>query len=70
MIKFTRHAKNRLRLYDISVDLIENAIKFPDRKSVNSEGNVTVWKTISGLKLKIIYTVEENHIYIITVIPL
>ena len=69
-IKLSRHANNRLRLYEISIDKIENAINFPDKKEIDNKGNINIWKKISGLDLKIVYTVEKRRIIVITVIPL
>ena len=69
-IKLTRHAKNRIRLYDIPLDALVTTIKFPDKKEEQGENMIAVWKTISDFYLKIIYIIKKNRIIVITVIPL
>ena len=74
-IKFSRHAKRRMRLYDISESTVQKRIEsfFGAKSSISSGKNEIIDDlVISGQKypLKIVFSYEENHITIITAYPL
>lgn len=72
-MKFSRHAKNNMRLYNIAEEDIMKTIEAPDSKS--SEGNrLTALKQFSnkfsGYDLKIVYEKSGGSITVITAYPL
>jgi hypothetical protein len=67
-IKFSRHAKRRAKLYNISELMVSDILK-----SMNlSPGKHEIIKNMKGLKypLKIITTVEDDIITVVTNYPL
>jgi len=72
-IKLSRHSKNNMRLYKISEEDILMTLKAPDVKGEET-GKITAIKKIqskfSGYPLKVIYTIKEKEIFVITVYPL
>ncbi|RJQ50677.1 MAG: DUF4258 domain-containing protein [Nitrospiraceae bacterium] len=67
-IKFSRHAKRRAKLYNISEAMVSDILK-----SMNfSPGKHEIIKNIKGLKypLKIVTTVEDDIITVVTNYPL
>ncbi|MGA1862740.1 hypothetical protein OWM07_07640 [Deferribacter thermophilus] len=68
IIKFTRHAKRRAKLYKIPKELIVNILKNID----TSQGEHEIIKYVEGFKypLKIVFVVENNILTVITNYPL
>ncbi len=67
MIKFSRHARRRIKLYDIQESIIEKIIANSDL----SEGEHEIIKTIAGFKypIKIVASVENDIVTVITTYP-
>ena len=67
-IKFSRHAKRRAKLYKISEDLIKGIIE----NSTFHDGIQEIIKDVQGIAfpLKILVSVENNIITVITNYPL
>ena len=68
VIKFSRHAKRRAKLYNISEDIIISVIE--DQKL--SEGEHEIIRDVEGFKypLKIVVKVEGDIVTIVTNYPL
>ncbi len=68
IIKFSRHAKRRSKLYDISQQTIEKIIE----NSNIDEGKHELIEDVSGFKypIKIVVSVEGNIVTVITNYPL
>ncbi len=68
MIKFSRHAKRRAKLYDIPEITIEKILADLDLH----EGEHELIKEVPGLKypIKIVVSVEDNIMTVITNYPL
>ncbi len=68
IIKFSRHAKRRARLYNISHSVVKNILK-----NLNLEnGEHEIVRKVSGFKypIKIVVVVEKDIITVITNYPL
>jgi len=68
IVKFSRHAKRRAKLYNISNSVVENILR-----NVNLEnGEHEIIREVSGFKypIKIVVAVEKNTITVITNYPL
>jgi hypothetical protein len=68
LVKFSRHAKRRAKLYNIPESTIENILV---NMNLN-EGEHEILKDVSGFKypIKLVVTVESNIITVITNYPL
>ena len=66
-IKYSRHAKRRMKLYGISENIVESILE-----KENTEKKNTIVKEIQGFAypVKVVFERKMNHILIITVYPL
>jgi hypothetical protein len=67
-LKYTRHAKNRMRLHEINEADVELAIDNPDLTEPSFEERKNVWKKISDRYLRVTYREEKDRILIITAV--
>jgi hypothetical protein len=67
-IKYTRHARNRMRLHRITESEIESTINNPDFSKPSSEDRFNVWKKIDEKFLRVTYKEESNRILVITAV--
>lgn len=67
-IKYTRHAKNRMRCHQITNTEIESAVNNPDFMEVISEGRVNAWMKVSEKYIRVTYKKESDKIYVITAV--
>jgi hypothetical protein len=72
-MKISRHARNNMRLYNISERDIIGAVESPD-VSNKEENRMVALKhfqdKFAGYPLKVVYEKVENEIFIVTVYPL
>jgi len=68
IVKFSRHAKRRAKLYNISESVVENILKDSNLKN----GEHEIVREVSGFKypIKIVVAVEESIMTVITNYPL
>ncbi|MCJ7673578.1 MAG: DUF4258 domain-containing protein [Sedimentisphaerales bacterium] len=68
-IKFSRHAKRRAKLYNISESIISEVL---ENKDLSGQGIHEVLENVEGFKypLKIVIAVENDIITIVTSYPL
>ena len=66
-IKFSRHAKRRMKERAIMEDDIVEAIKNPDQITPSIKGRVNYIKNLGGKHLKVTCKEESNAYHIITV---
>jgi len=68
-IKFSRHAKRRAKLYNISESVI---LKVLENKDLSHQGMTEIVENVEGFKypLKIVAAVEDDVITIVTNYPL
>ena len=68
IIKFSRHAKRRAKLYNISEDLVINILENVEL----SEGEHEIIRDVEGFKypLKIVVKVENDSAIVVTNYPL
>lgn len=72
-MEISRHARNNMRLYNISEIDIRNTIDYPDVSGREGNKVVAVKKfsdKYSGYPLKVVYEKIENEIIVITAYPL
>jgi len=72
-MEISRHARNNMRLYNISEGDILDAIDSPDVSGREGDKVVAVKKfrdKFSGFPLKVVYEMIENDLFIITAYPI
>ena len=67
MIRFTRHARNRMRLYRVTQAEVTDALRQPDRVTPTSSGEQHAWKQIPRGWLRVTYAQEGQGSLVITV---
>jgi len=72
-LKFSRHAKNNMRLYGITDDEVELTISAPEQRE--AEGDYVVayrhfLRRFGGFPLKVVYVMEDDEPLIVTAYPL
>jgi len=66
--KYTRHAKNRMRMHAITEADVESAVEEPDFTGPSTEGRVNAWKKAGEKFLRVTYKDERTRILIITAV--
>lgn len=73
-ITYSRHARRRMRLYNITEEDIEKAIAKPDKEPVSEADRYVVFRTqrekFKGMPLKVIYVLEGSKIVVVSAYPL
>jgi len=67
-VKYTRHAKRRMKWRKISKEEIEKTLEVPDRTESCGEKRVNAFKSLGKRLLKVSYVIEANEIVIISVV--
>ncbi len=72
-MKFSRYARNNMRLYNISERDILETMDLPeiiDREGIKMITIKKIQNRFSGYPLKVVYEKRENELFIITTYPL
>ena len=70
MTRFVRHARNRMRRYQISQEEVIGYIAQPEWDETEDDGHTQIaWVRKAGLYLKIVYSIEDGDVVVITVGP-
>ena len=69
-LAFSRHARRRMRLYDVSPQQVSEVIDSPDVVEASIKVRMNATKTLGGRKLRITFLEEDHRYVIITVTPL
>jgi hypothetical protein len=67
MIRLTRHARNRMRLYHVTPAEVTNALRQPDGVTPSSSGAQHAWKQIPRGWLRVTSIQEGQYTLVITV---
>lgn len=67
-IKYTRHAKNRMRMHNIAEAEVEAAIAEPGFTELSLEGRINAWNKAGGKFLRVTYRDEPARILVITAV--
>ena len=68
-IIFTKHAKERIKTYNLSDDIVKDAIRNPDEIVEGYEETMIAHKLLNKHLLRVVYVTEKNIVKIITVYP-
>ncbi len=66
--KYTRHAKNRMRMHNITEAEVEAALEKPDFAEPSVDGRVNAWKETGGKFLRVTYKDEPARILVVTAV--
>ena len=66
---YTRHARNRMRLYRITRNEVELALEDPDFLELDADNHLNATKVIASRIIRVTYVEEESQTVIITVMP-
>jgi hypothetical protein len=67
-IRYTRHAKNRMRLHKVPESEVESAIGQPAYSEPSGEDRINAWTGGSGKFLRVTYKDEENMLLVISAV--
>lgn len=67
-IKYTRHAKNRMRLHKINETDVELTIDNPDFTEYSFKDRKNIWKRVSDRYIRVTCREDGDKIVIITVV--
>ena len=66
--KYSRHAKNRMRLHKISEDEVEECLTAPELQEKSIHGRVNRWKKVRDRYLRVTIKEEANKVIIVTAV--
>lgn len=66
-MRFTRHAKNRLRLHRLSPADVEALLQEPQLQSLGRDGKHNVFGTVRGKRVRVVYVIEDGETIVVTV---
>jgi hypothetical protein len=66
MIRFTRHARNRMRLYRLTEADVSDALRQPHHVTPTSRGEQHAWKHVPTGWLRVTY-VEEHQTLVVVI---
>jgi len=67
-IKYTRHARNRMRLHGITENEVELAIRKPEHLEPSVEGRSNAWIETFGKFLRVTYKEVEDTFLIVSAV--
>jgi len=67
-VKYTRHARRRMKWRKISEEEIKKTLEVPDRTEPCGEKRVNVLRSLGKRLLKVSYVIEADEIVIISVV--
>jgi hypothetical protein len=67
-IKYTRHARNRMRRHRISEIEVESAMRSPEHLTSSIEGRMNAWVKLPDRFLRVTYKEENGELAVITAV--
>ena len=68
-IVISKHANARMNTYNLTENLVKNAVLEPDEVVDGYEGTLIAQKLLNGYLLRVVYIKQNDEIKIITVYP-
>ena len=69
LLRFSRHARNRMRRHKISEELISSVIDSPDSQTPTIKGRTNAAKVTEDRIIRVTYVREAGQTVVITVSP-
>jgi hypothetical protein len=67
-IKYSRHARNRMRLHKITEKEVESALQNPAHLETSVEDRLNAWVETSGKFLRVTYKEDKNNLLVISAV--
>ena len=67
-IRYTRHARNRMRQHMVTEAEVESCLETPEYSEPSSEGRLDAWVELAGKFLRVTYKEEKNGFLVITAV--
>ncbi|MEI9476860.1 MAG: DUF4258 domain-containing protein [Deltaproteobacteria bacterium] len=67
-IRYTRHARNRMRQHGITETEVKSCLENPEHSELSSEGRLNAWVGLSGKFLRVTYKEDEDGFLVITAV--
>jgi len=68
-IYLSRHAKNRMRKFRISSNIVRQILKNPDLLEPSIKGRKNIWRKVQDKYYRVTCFEESNRIVVVTVTP-
>ncbi len=68
-IIISKHAKERIDTYNLTEELVKNAVRKPDEIVEGYEGTLVAHKLLNEYVLRVVYIKQDDEIKIITTYP-
>jgi Domain of unknown function (DUF4258) len=68
-VRFSRHAKNEMRLYEILSTDVESALANPSHAGVDDKGNLRIAGPDGGGRAIIVIVADDDPDFVITTFP-
>ena len=68
-IIISKHAKERIKVYNLTEKIVTEAINNPDETVDGYAGTLISHKTLNGYMVRVVYVKEQDKIKVITVYP-
>ena len=68
-IYLSRHAKNRMRKFGISSNIVKQVLKNPDLLEPSIKGRKNIWRKVQDKYYRVTCFEESNRIVVVTVTP-
>lgn len=73
-IVYTRHARRRMKLYEIAIEEVEEVIKSPNSEPKIERNRDVVYRVLGpkfkAMPLKVVYVIENDDLVILSAYPL
>lgn len=67
-IRYTRHAKNRMRQHRITEAEVKSCLEEPEHVESSSEARLNAWAELSGKFLRVTYREDKEGFLVITAV--
>ena len=67
-VRYTRHARNRMRLHRVTAAEVESTIQQPEHLELSAEGRLNAWVKISEKFLRVTYKEELDNFLVISAV--
>lgn len=67
MLRFSGHARNRMRLWQVTREEVERVLAGPDARTPSVHGRQNAWKQLGGRWLRVTHVAEGTEVVVVTV---
>jgi hypothetical protein len=67
MLRFSGHARNRMRPWRVTGEEVEQVLADPDTRTPSVRGRSNAWKLLGGRWLRVIHVADGPDVIVVTV---